>query len=137
MCPEVSCWTVAYAVQTWQRQKNMLRRTIVSDRINQLEASANELSDTMDSHPVAVSASVLVILFAGFPSLQTCARRPSVCCHINHLEAEDNSLSGILVCALQKCKPAIVNCLRHVLCGPLIPSCLIGRKRLASDLWCL
>ena len=108
MCPEVSCSTVAYAVLTWHRQKNMLRRTIVSDPINQLEASANELSDTMDSHPVAVSASVQVILFAGFPPLQTCARRPSVCCHINHLEAEDNSPSGILVCALQKCKPAKV-----------------------------
>ena len=90
ICPEVSCSTVAYAVQTWHRQKNMLNRTIVTDPINQLEASENELSATMDSHPVAVSASVRVIIFAGFPPLQTCARRPSVCCQINHLEAEDN-----------------------------------------------
>ena len=58
ICPEVSCSlscsTVAYAVQTWHHQKNMLRRTIVTDPINQLEASETDLSATLDSHPVAV-----------------------------------------------------------------------------------
>ena len=108
ICPEVSCSTVAYAVQTWHRQKNMLNRTIVTDPINQLEASENELSATMDSHPVAVSASVRVTIFAGFPLLQTCARRPSVCCQINHLEAADILPSGTLLCAVLTCNPAMV-----------------------------